>query len=211
MLRRICLKNNTQCRHARAVFSSSSNCTVPIFLGLQKWQKGDGFLGSEAGTFPPIRNVGSYRSRVNTLLGQSGDFPASRPSGRPTAPWEAEGDMISCRREISGHSGPPWSASAAPPVQAGAPRKFAGLGLRRSKSKRSRIPAFSPTCRPSRFRFPEHDWNKESLSSNSFRAVGRRPDKFALSDPVEADAATCGLRAIGAVVVQLEAGSARSI
>ena len=89
-----------------------------------------------------------------------------------------------------------------------------GPGLRRSNSRRSRIPAFSPTCRPFQFRFPEHDWNKESLSSNSFRAVGRRPDKFALSDPVEADAATCGLRAIGAVVVQIEqveAGTARSI
>ena len=42
--------------------------------------KTDGFLSPNAGTFSPIRSVGYYRSRVNALLGQSGDFSASRSS-----------------------------------------------------------------------------------------------------------------------------------
>ena len=40
----------------------------------------EGFLGSEAGTFPPIRNLGNYRPCINTLLGQNGDDPAIRSS-----------------------------------------------------------------------------------------------------------------------------------
>lgn len=40
----------------------------------------DGFLGSEAGTFPPIRKLENYRPCVNTLLGQNGDERTNRPS-----------------------------------------------------------------------------------------------------------------------------------
>ena len=121
---------------------------------------------------------------TDSALGSGGGYPAG---GRSPA--------------TTGRPGAPQPPLRSRPMHRG---NITGLGLRRSNSRRSRIPAFSPTCRPFQFRFPEHDWNKESLSSNSFRTVGRRPDKFALSDPVEADAATCGLRAIGAVVVQIE-------
>ena len=122
---------------------------------------------------------------------------------------------ISCRREFSGHCGPPWIASAGP---SGPSRSTEEISPASASADRVRgDPAFRPSARFPALPysdFPEHDWNKESLSSNSFRAVGHRPDKFALSDPVEADAEAGGLRAIGAIVVRIEhveTGSAQSI
>ena len=156
--------------------------------------------------FPQFRNGDLPADSQCGALSISGQYPPWsrwRISDKPlllTADSVPASGGISCRRTASTPAGAParrWRPERH--------RHFSGLGnRRRSKSRRSRLPAIRPNFRRPPFRFPEHDRKIGSLSSESFRPAGHRPDNFALSDPVTADAATGGLRAIGAAAVEVE-------